>query len=125
MKNQTSKWTTDQIDIFRLDYKNPTSLGGLPCIPTMHSIADVMDHNEISSIYIYCNTKERQAEIFKLFPAFLKARQIATCSKTLPAFAVYMKFNTFWLNGTTGDKNETAIKRRNRAIEIIKKFEGI
>ena len=35
-------------------------------------------------------------------------------------FYVSFQFNTFWGNKTTGDVNETAIKRRDKVINKIK-----
>ena len=49
--------------------------------------------------------------------------RINPCSNgTAKGYFMWVQFNTFWMDNTTGDKNETAIKRR---INVIKKLNNV
>ena len=105
----------------RLDYKNPTDRNGYYPLPQLTSVNDITDVNEVNSITAYFKTK-KEAEDFKvLFPKSYKARISGLSgSKEGYIFIVIFEFNTFWFNGSTGDKNETAQKRRDKVIAKIK-----
>ena len=108
--------------IYRLDYKNPTPIGGYYSLPNLNNINDITDVNEVKSISAYFKTKE-EAEAYKaLFPKSYAARTGRISGMPDYDFYVSFQFNTFWNNKTTGDVNETAIKRRDKVIDKIKSF---
>jgi hypothetical protein len=105
----------------RLDYKNPTDRNSYYPLPGLTSVNDITDVNEVNSISAYFKTKE-EAESFKVkFPKSYNARVTGLSGdKEGYIFIVKFEFNTFWSNGSTGDKNETAFKRRDKVITKIK-----
>ena len=106
--------------IYRLDYKNPTESGGYYSLPQLFDINDITDVNEVRGIYAYFTTKE-EAEVYKaLFPKSYAARLGRISGMPGYSFFVSFDFNTFWNNKTTGDVNETAIKRRVKVINKVK-----
>jgi hypothetical protein len=108
--------------IYRLDYKNPSPVGGYYSLPQLTNINDITDVNEVNKIAIYFQTKE-EAEAYKaLFPKSYTARLGRISGMPNYYFYVGFDFNTFWGNKTTGDVNETAIKRRDKVINKIKSF---
>ncbi len=109
--------------VHRLDYKNPTDRNSYYPLPLLTSINDITDANEVKSITAYFKTKE-EAESFKaLFPKSYNARLGGLSGdKDGYIFIVRFEFNTFWSNGSTGDVNETAIKRRDKVIAKIKQL---
>jgi hypothetical protein len=105
----------------RLDYKNPTDRNSYYPLPQLTSVNDITDDYEVKSITDYFKNVE-DAETFKdLFPKSYNAR-IGGLSgdKDGYIFIVRFEFNTFWSNGSTGDVNETALKRRDKVIAKIK-----
>ena len=109
-----------KIVIYRLDYKNPTPVNGYYALPNLNNINDITDVNEVKSIYAYFKTKE-EAETYKaIFPKSYNARLGRISGMPDYEFYVSFYFNTFWGNKTTGDVNETAIKRRDKVINKIK-----
>lgn len=108
--------------ITRLDYKNPSPVGGYYSLPQLFDVNDITDVNEVNKISAYFKTKE-EAEAYKsLFPKSYAARLGRISGMTDYEFFVSFDFNTFWNNKTTGDVNETAIKRRDKVINKIKSF---
>jgi hypothetical protein len=106
--------------IYRLDYKNPTPSNGYYPLPNLTNINDITDVNQVKSIYAYFTTKE-EAETYKaLFPKSYNPRLGRISGMPGYEFLVSFQFNTFWGNKTTGDVNETAIKRRDKVIAKIK-----
>jgi hypothetical protein len=107
--------------VHRLDYKNPTDRNSYYPLPLLTSVNDIQDVNEVNNITAYFKTKE-EAEYFKaLFPKSYNARVNALSGdKDGYIFIVRFEFNTFWSNGSTGNKNETAIKLRDKVIAKIK-----
>lgn len=109
-----------KLTVYRLDYKNPTERNGYYPLPQLTTVNDITDANEVKSIMAYFNTKE-EAEAFKAkFPKSYNARTGGISGDANYKFYVGFEFNTFWSNGSTGDKNETAIKRRDKVIAKIK-----
>ena len=78
----------------------------------------ILTENEAPLVF---NTKE-EAESFKVkFPKSYNARVNGLSGdKEGYIFIVRFEFNTFWSNGSTGDKNETAFKRRDKVVAKIK-----
>ena len=108
--------------VHRLDYKNPTDRNSYYSLPLLTSVNDITDANEVKSITAYFKTKE-EAEAYKaLFPKSYAARLGRISGMPDYYFYVGFDFNTFWNNKTTGDVNETAIKRRDKVIAKIKSF---
>jgi len=106
--------------VYRLDYKNPTEINGYYALPQLTSVNDITDANEVKNITAYFKTKE-EAEAYKAkFPKSYNARSGGISGGDNYNFYVGFEFNTFWSNNSTGDKNETAIKRRDKVIAKIK-----
>ena len=106
--------------VHRLDYKNPTDTSGYYALPLLTSVNDITDANEVRTITAYFETKE-EAEAYKAkFPKSYNARSGGISGNDNYKFYVRFDFNTFWSNNSTGDKNETAIKRRDKVINKIK-----
>ena len=112
-----------KLHIHRLDYKNPTNTNGYYPLPLLSSVNDIQDVNEVNHISAYFKTKE-EAEAFKAkFPKSYKAHLGGLSGdKEGYIFIVRFDFNTFWSNNSTGDKNETAIKRRDKVVDKLKKI---
>jgi hypothetical protein len=107
--------------VYRLDYKNPTEINGYYPLPQLTNVNDITDVNEVKNITAYFKTKEEAEEFKAKFPKSYNARVNGlTGDKEGYIFIVRFEFNTFWSNGSTGDKNETAIKRRDKVIAKIK-----
>jgi len=104
----------------RLDYKNPTEINGYYPLPGLTSVNDITDVNEVNSISAYFTTKEEAEAFHSKFPKSYKGRLGRMSGMTGYNFYVGFNFNTFWSNGSTGDKNETAFKRRDKVIAKIK-----
>lgn len=108
--------------VHRLDYKNPTDRNGYYSLPLLTSVNDITDANEVRTITAYFETKE-EAEAYKAkFPKSYNARSGGISGDANYNFYVRFEFNTFWSNNSTGDKNETAIKRRDKVIAKIKQL---
>lgn len=108
------------INIGRLDYKNPSEKGGFYFLPTLTNIEQIEDVNEVKSIIFKFETRE-QAELFATnFPKSYKGLVCSVYSSNGSYFILRFDFNTFFLNGTTGGENETAIARRLKVIKKIK-----
>lgn len=110
-----------KLSVNRLDYKNPTERNGYYPLPQLTSVNDITDVNEVNHITAYFKNRE-EAEAFKAkFPKSYNARLGGLSGdKDGYIFIVRFDFNTFWSNNSTGDKNETAIKRRDKVIAKIK-----
>lgn len=119
------------LNLRRLDYKNKTQLGGFKMLPRISSFEEITDINEIESITIgYPSSKEEMEALKSKFPKSYKAGLIQGFN-SLPngnldfsgyVYGVYFKFNTFFLNEVTKEKNESAIERRLRVINKIKEI---
>jgi hypothetical protein len=111
-----------KLSIYRADYKNPNDLG-LPCLPTLNKVSDITDINEIDAISAEFDDMDEAKWFVSHFPKYLKLR-IGTVSGSRDGVwytrpIVSKSFNTFWMNGTTKEVNETAVKNRNKMIEIL------
>lgn len=104
----------------RLDYKNPTDTNGYYPLPLLTSVNDITDANEVSSITAYFETKDEAKAYKAKFPKSYNARSGGLSGDANYNFYVEFVFNTFWSNNSTGDKNESAIKRRDKVIAKIK-----
>jgi hypothetical protein len=109
-----------KLAIHRLDYKNPTEANGYYPLPQLNNINDIHDVNEVRGIYAYFKTKEEAETYRAIFPKSYAARLGRISGMPDHNFYVSFDFNTFWNNKTTGDVNETAIKRRDKVINKIK-----
>jgi hypothetical protein len=107
--------------VYRLDYKNPTDRNSYYPLPQLTSVNDIQDVNEVNNITAYFKTKEEAEDFKALFPKSYNARLGGLSGdKDGYIFIVRFEFNTFWSNNSTGNKNETAIKRRDKVINKIK-----
>ena len=114
--------------ITRLDYKNP--INGRKCLPpslpALENAKEITDINEVYSVSFTFDSKE-EAEIFVAnFPKSYRPR-IATLAGipdgkggfTSKPFAD-ITFNTFWIDKTTGNINETAVYKREKFVKKLK-----
>jgi len=120
----------NKIIIHRLDYKNPNKMG-LPVLKHLDNINDITDINEVLAIGITFDSDEQAKKFVSNFPKYFKLRigkeygqnttyNYTEFEKGLKAY-VGIQFNTFWTNKVTGKANETAIKKREKYIEILKR----
>ena len=109
-----------KLHIHRLDYKNPTESNGYYPLPQLNNINDIGDVNEVKGIYAYFATKEEAEDYRAIFPKSYNPHLGRISGMPDYNFYVSFDFNTFWNNKTTGDVNETAIKRRLKVINKIK-----
>jgi len=106
------------IKINRLDYKNPTD-NGLKMLTQLTSLHQINDINEVESINIYGDKDELEALKSKM-PKSHNWRINKWSDGTNKGYSLCVRFNTFWLNKTTGEVNETATKRRANVIKKLK-----
>jgi hypothetical protein len=109
------------ITIERLDYKNPTELGGYLKLESLNNIQLIEDANEVYKIHYYFKNEDEAKLFLSQFPKNYNAK-ILTITGDSKYYAVEFRFNTFWSNGTTGDKNESAALRR---LKVIKKLKSL
>lgn len=128
MKPVKNKVKHSSIQIFRLDYKNPSEHGGLPVLPNLTSIEDLTDENEVHYIDIYFDTFEDATAFASQYPKWLKMKP-RTCSyyflsgdEPKTVYSVGATFRTFWMNNATGEKNESALRLRNAWIKILREL---
>ena len=74
-----------------------------------------LDSNEVNNITVYFQTKDESETFLSKFPKSYNGR----LGKGIE-YHVSFNFNTFWTNDNTGDKNESAQKRRDKVITKIK-----
>lgn len=130
----------NELSICLLDTVNAPTNGGYYLKPQVKNIEEAFDINEVESIDLYFNTIEEANEVVKKFPKYTKAEAYEKSGSWLkekaPALSqidwqtddyiygrrpvVSVKFNTFFLNETTGKINESAVKARNKFVEILK-----
>ena len=119
-----------KLEIYRLDYKNPTLNGrAFPCLPNVDTLEGI-DENEIRSMTLIFDTLEQAQAFSTQFPKYCKAsaymQQVGGYNPDTQRHynyerpVIYFSFNTVWLNETTGDKNETALKRKNKVLSILR-----
>jgi hypothetical protein len=109
------------IEITRLDYNNPTQLGGYVKLETFNSIQLIEDANEVYSIDYYFQTEDEAKLFAAQFPKSYNAKINKICGYLIDTyFSVNFHFNTFWSTSTTGDKNESASLRRLKVIQKLK-----
>ena len=107
------------IEITRLDYNNPTQLGGYVKLETFNNIQLIEDANEVYSIDYYFQTEDEAKSFVSQFPKSYNAKIITIIGDT-KYFGVQFRFNTFWSTSTTGDKNDSASLRRLKVIQKLK-----
>ena len=79
--------------------------------------------DEIIRMLLSMGKTKEEAEAYKdKFPKSYKAHLGRISGMPGYESFVIFDFNTFWNNKTTGDVNETAIKRRDKVINKIKSF---
>ena len=106
-----------KVEISRLDVTNATSIGGYYCMPSLNHTSQIENINEVSTIVI-------TGDIDNLFNAmpksykFKKSRFFNLNNELVNGMSV--TFNTFWMDKTTGESNETAIKQRAKIIAKLK-----
>jgi len=111
------------VKITRLDYKNPVIYAygpGFKQLPDLDSVKDITDINEVRSVSIFADEKDLDFYLSK-FPKYMKVRKGSfSDGQNITGRFLYKQFNTFFHDGTTGEKNETAIKHREKFIDILK-----
>jgi hypothetical protein len=118
-----------QITITRLDYKNQVGKGAINYLPVSNSLDSIDDVNEIRTIRIGPFLVEIERDEFATkFPKSYKAiksrgyadKPDGGINFDVRHYYVIFDFDTFWPNKVTGEKNEFAIKRREKVIAKIK-----
>lgn len=117
--------------VSRLDYKNFTG-NGYHSLPLLKSLDDITDINEVSSITIEFDNENDSIEFANKFPKSYKASisKVWNSGEFINGgypnqyytYHVVFYFNTFFMNGNTGNVNETAVKTR---IKVINKLNSI
>jgi hypothetical protein len=107
------------IKIDRLDYKTKTEYDGFYMLPSLNSTTEIKDINEIKGIWL---EGEGFEDIINAMPKSYKWRTANSSDGRTIKKVGYIKFNTFWTNETTGEKNESAIQRRIKVIEKLSKL---
>ena len=86
--------------------------------PRVNSTSDIVDINEVTSISI----KGDIDELFNEMPKSYNWKQYTINIDGVKYKGMEVIFNTWSMNKSTGDKNESAIKRRIRVIKKLKEF---
>lgn len=107
-----------KIRINRLDYKSQGE-NGLKTLPQLTSLDQINDLSEVVSINIYGDKDELEALKSKM-PKSHKWQINPWTDGANKGYFMWVKFNTFSTNKTTGDKNESAIIRRKRVVSKLK-----
>lgn len=114
-----------KITIFRIDYKNSTATE-FQYLKTLYDIKDVTDINEIKIINLGFATISEANDFILRFPKYLNLeikRLYARIDGEYPALiCISIQFDTFPPNKVTDNKYKSAIKRRLKFIEILKKI---
>jgi hypothetical protein len=117
------KYLTMTIQIKRLDYKNQDPIfKTYEDLPTLNNVNDITDINEIHSISIHDDSEANLDFYLSKFPKSMKVKKgtMSSNGSDITGSFLYKAFNTFWTDGTTGSKNETAAKHREKFIDILK-----
>jgi hypothetical protein len=107
-----------KMTIERMDLNNKPEHGfySLPSMTNTDVVMDgTIDINEIKSIWIVGEIDE----LFNQMPKSHKWRKGTMSNGQTRQSCMHVNFNTFFMDGTTGDKNESADKRR---IKVIQKL---
>lgn len=107
-----------KIKIDRLDYKNPIN-GGFYSLEPLYSIQDITDINEINYITI---EGEGFESIINSMPKSYKWKIYTMQFENSIHKQAGIQFNTFFMNKSTCEVNETALKIRNKVIEKLEKL---
>jgi hypothetical protein len=106
-----------KINIYRLDYLNPSSIGGFKGLSTLNNLSEVNDVQEVKGLHIY---GEGFQNIINAMPKSYKFKISDISIQGVSFAAAYVEFNTFFTDGTTGDVNEAAYQRRDKVIKKLK-----
>lgn len=116
-----------KLTIFRLDYKNRKrcEINSLPSVCSFEGV----DINEIKAIRVGPFLSEADRDLFiNSFPKSYKARRSSGFGSkpngkidfSVRYYSVLFEFDTFWMDKVTGEKNEAAVKRREKVIAKLK-----
>lgn len=97
-----------EIKVSRYDLNS--KFGNYIELPKLYSLNEIENIDEVFGIEIYGDIDE----IYNAIPKSYKAVKYPKC--------LYFGFNTFYMDGNTGDRNESAEKLR---IKVIKKLKEL
>lgn len=111
-----------KIEIYRLDYRNPSKTNGrsFPVLPNLYSLDTIDDVNEVHKIYIF-GTSEEIDYLLNVLPKSHGWRKHGYIENRIRSEVLSVRFNTFWMDGNTGQINESAVNRRKRTISRLSK----
>lgn len=116
-----------EIRISRIDYNNPDESQRFRILPTLHSTSALIDANEVNQIGIIFDSQEEADQIFSKFPKHVRMQKSKFWGTGHQAEMarpyISARFQTFFPNKVTGAANESAIKARNKALEILRALE--
>ena len=96
------------------------NLNGTNNLQNLSNTNEIVDINEIYKIHIYGDIDEDINELYNQMPKSHKWRKnIMLCGPGVSKPIISVEFNTFSMNDVTGDKNESAIKRRAKVIQKL------
>lgn len=103
-----------KVEISRLDVnKGASSIGGYSSMSSLNHTSEIENINEVSTIII-------TGDIDNLFDAMPKSykfkKSIFFNMNNELVNGMSVTFNTFWMDNTTGESNETAMKLRSKVI---------
>ena len=109
-----------QLTIVRVDYKNLNEQGFAPMLPRLTHTSQITDIDELTHIVIrgestkaICEAMPKSWKVKVHYGNFYENGQHET------HLVGDVQFDTFTPNKVTGDKNESAIKRRIKVIEHL------
>jgi hypothetical protein len=115
MKNESNK-----VEIYRLDVtKGPSIVGGYSSMPSLNNTSEIENINEVQTIIITGDIDTLFNEMPKSYK-FKKSKFRDMNNEIVNGISV--TFNTFWMDNTTGESNETAMKLRLKVIAKLQKL---
>jgi hypothetical protein len=113
----TNSMNNNKTQIVTLGVNNGFS-GGYTMLPLIENTNEITNTDMVWKIYI-------EGSIDELFEQMPKSHGWKKGSKwdsanNVSISLMYIVFNTFWMDGNTGEVNETAIKKRLKVIEKLK-----
>ena len=104
-----------EMKISRVDIINKRDIGYFT-LPSLNNTADINDVNEIDKISILGNIDQ----LFDKMPKSHNWKKGTMINGQNAQSFMSIEFNTFWMNDSTGNTNESAIKRRIKVIQKLK-----
>jgi hypothetical protein len=91
-------------------------------LPKLKSVSEISDINEVSEVCVYFTDKLDAETFLNKFPKSYKGKLGRLMEGEIVEYFIRFRFNTFFMNESTGEVNETAFKNR---IKVLKKLEDL